>query len=358
MVEREVPRTLSRPTAGRSRPRTVYFCGDQSPYGRAHLGPILESFDVVAVVTATPARWARFREALSGLPHVPPSGLRAGLAWLRRIWRKRRAGYIDVPAIVRASRAARFETFDVNSEQWLDEMRALSPDLILSAGYPQIFGAELLDMARIGAINFHPSLLPRFRGAHPHFWAIATGAATTGITAHFMTPRIDDGDVVAQIEFPIGGMTYSQVYRRIVEETPKLVREVADFCATPGGPGKPQDPARATFFRNDRDIHRRIFWRIHHAEQIHNLCRTERAFCFFRGQQLVPLATSVVPGNRNLTNGVAVESGTVVDMASGGIVVKAIEHCLVVREVQLGRKRLPADKWSKCARLKIGERLD
>ena len=99
-----------------------------------------------------------------------------------------------------------------------------------------------------------------------------------------MTPRIDDGDVIAQIEFPIRDLTYSQVYRRIVEETPGLVREVAAFFADPRPAARPQDPAQATFFRNDRDIHRRIFWRLHPAEQIRNLCRTERAFCFFRGR--------------------------------------------------------------------------
>ena len=57
------------------KPRTIYFCGDQSPYGRAHLRPVLDAFDVVGVVTATPARWATFREALSGPPHPPPRAL-------------------------------------------------------------------------------------------------------------------------------------------------------------------------------------------------------------------------------------------------------------------------------------------
>jgi methionyl-tRNA formyltransferase len=353
----EIPRTLSSPTAAPSRPRTVFFCGDQSPYGRAHLRPIIESFDVVGVVTATPARWAKFREVLSGVPHEPPSGLRAGLDRLRRARRKRRPGYIDVPAIVRASKAPRLESFDVNSGQSLDQIRALSPDLILSAAYPQIFGAELLGIAPLGAINFHPSLLPRFRGAHPHFWAVATGAATTGITAHFMTPRIDDGDVIAQIEFPIGDLTYSQVYHRIVQETPTLVREVAEFCATPVRSGRPQNPAQATFFRNDRDIHRRIFWRMHRAEHIRNLCRTEQAFCFFQGQKLIPLHTSVEPGNRNLTNGVDVESGTIVDVADGTVVVKANDGCVVVRKVRLGGKELSCDRWARRNRLKIGEQL-
>ena len=340
--------------------RTVFFCGDQSPYGRAHLRAVLEHFDVAAVVIGTPVRWAVFREALSGTPATSANAsARARMAsgW-RRMARRRTPGYIDVPQIVRDAGVPLHSVFDVNAPDFLGALGKSGAELFLSAAYPQIFSTGLLAIPPRGAVNFHPSLLPKFRGAHPHFWAIATGAATSGISAHFMTPRIDDGDLIEQIEFPIADLTYSQLYARINQETPALVRKVADFLADPNAKARPQDAAHATEFRNDRDVHRRIFWQLHSAAQVRNLCRTERAFCFLRGEPLTPLAASVSPTNRNLTNGVVVEAGTVVDLpADGGVVVRASDGCVAFGEVVADGRRLPAGEWARRRRLHVGEIL-
>jgi methionyl-tRNA formyltransferase len=342
--------------------RTVFFCGDQSPYGRAHLRPVLEHFDVVAVVIGTPQRWAIFREALSGVP--APTNAASLAARLAKRWRRatqrRRPDFVDVPGIARAAGVPIHDVFDVNDATFLGRLRALHPDVFVSAAYPQIFSPGLLAVAARGAVNFHPSLLPKFRGAHPHFWAIATGAATSGITSHYMTPRIDDGDVIAQAEFPIADLTYSRLYAKIVAETPALVRQTAAFLADGAAKPRPQDASQATQFRNDRDVHRRIFWRKHTAEQVRNLCRTERAFCFFRGEPLTPLDARVSPGNRNLTNGVAVDAGTVVDLPpDGGVVVHALGGCVTFHEVACARgTRQPADRWARRHRLHVGEMLN
>ena len=338
--------------------RTVLFCGDQSPYGRAHLRPVLEQFDVAAVVVATGPRWSIFREALSGVP-TPANGAslrtRLSSSWRRRVAR-RTPGYIDVPGIARAAGVPLLETFDVNDAAFLEELRGLRPDVFVSAAYPQIFASALLSVPPRGAVNFHPSLLPRFRGAHPHFWAIATGAATSGITAHFMTPRIDDGDVIEQTGFPIIDLTYSQLYAKIVAETPELVRRVAALLADPSATPRPQDASQVTQFRNDRDVHRRIFWRVHSAEHVRNLCRTEKAFCFLRGQPVTPLGATVSKANRNLTNGVVVEGGTVVDLPpDGGVAVWAGDGCVTFREVLVGGRRRPAEQWARLCKLRVGE---
>ena len=340
--------------------RTVFFCGDGSPYGRAHLRPVLEHFDVAAVVVATPRRWAMFREALSGVPARaarPPFGPRLTSPW-RRLARRRKADYIDVSAIVRAAGVPLHEVFDANEPTVLERLAALRPDVFVSAAYPQIFSSPLLAIPPRGAVNFHPSLLPKFRGAHPHFWAIATGAATSGITAHFMTPRLDDGDIIDQTAFPILDLTYSELYAKLVSETPGLVRQSAAFLADPAATPRRQDESEATTYRNDRDVHRRIFWRTHSAEQVRNLCRTEKAFCFLRGQPVTPLSATVSPTNRNLTNGVAVEPGTVVDLPpDGGVVVRATDGCVTFRNVLFRGRLQPAERWARRLRLHVGEIL-
>src|SRR5688572_19295167 len=137
--------------------RTVFFCGDQSPYGRAHLRPVLEHFDVVAVVIGTPQRWAVFREALSGVPAAAAGGgsLRARLAqgW-KRATQRRGGTYIDVPAIVRAAGVRLHSVFDANDPGSLERLRQLQPELVISAAYPQIFSPALLAVPPRGAVNF------------------------------------------------------------------------------------------------------------------------------------------------------------------------------------------------------------
>jgi methionyl-tRNA formyltransferase len=276
---------------------------------------------------------------------------------VRRALRRRKADYIDVPAITRAASVPLIETFDVNERGFLGRLRGLGADLFVSAAYPQIFGAELLAIPGRGAVNFHPSLLPKFRGAHPHFWAIATGASTSGLTAHYMTPSLDDGDVIAQTEFPIAALTYSQLYARIVAETPALVARVAAFMDDPSGKATPQDHSQATQFRNDREIHRRIFWRMHSADEVRNLCRTEKAFCYFRdGRRLTLRDATVTASNRNLTNGVRAEPGAVVDVTPDGtLVLAAREACVAVATIDSAGRRWPAGTWARRCRLGVGE---
>jgi methionyl-tRNA formyltransferase len=87
---------------------------------------------------------------------------------------------------------------DVNSTEFLDALRALDPDLVISVSCPQIFGKELLELPRRGCINVHSALLPRYRGVMPTFWVLANGEHTTGVTVHRMTAGIDDGDLLVQ----------------------------------------------------------------------------------------------------------------------------------------------------------------
>lgn len=87
---------------------------------------------------------------------------------------------------------------DVNSIEFLDALRALDPDLVISVSCPQIFGKELLEVPRLGCINVHSALLPHYRGVLPTFWVLANGEHTTGVTVHRMTSGIDGGEILLQ----------------------------------------------------------------------------------------------------------------------------------------------------------------
>jgi len=92
---------------------------------------------------------------------------------------------------------------DPNSSDFINVLRAMSPDLYVLSAYGYILSKQLLGLPRLGGINIHPSLLPRYRGAAPIQRAIMGGEEKTGVTIFFMDERIDHGDMIAQQEIAI-----------------------------------------------------------------------------------------------------------------------------------------------------------
>lgn len=91
---------------------------------------------------------------------------------------------------------------DLRRPAFLDRMRQLKPDYILTVLFGHILKKELLDIPTFGGINMHPSLLPHYQGAGGSSWSIMEGTPH-GVTVHFMDEGIDTGDIIAQKEIPI-----------------------------------------------------------------------------------------------------------------------------------------------------------
>jgi len=345
--------------------KTLLLCGHHSRYGLAHLRPILASpeFDVRLIVLASDWRWGQFRAATApDAMFVESMSLREKLK--RRASRLRalfRPQHLPTTAkqVTRIAPGIPVKVVDdVNDGSVLRELAAAGAEVLLSTAFPQIFSRELIELASDVSMNFHPSALPRCRGAHPHFWSIASGEKIGGVTAHLLTEQLDAGDIVAQRTFRIDHLNYSQLYDRIVAETPSLVRDVAAFVTAEQRRMIPQDDSRATLFRNERIVHRRIFWRQQKAEQIENLSRTGVAFCFFQGAHQVTIADArAVEENRNLHGHVHVEPGTIVDMSSGAIVVKSIDQCVEIREVRENGRAMRLPRWINRHRVTIGHQF-
>jgi glycosyltransferase involved in cell wall biosynthesis/folate-dependent phosphoribosylglycinamide formyltransferase PurN len=95
------------------------------------------------------------------------------------------------------------EVANVNSPEFIHDLRALSPDVILSVATPQIFKQQLLNVPKWGCVNIHSAKLPKYRGMMPNFWAMYHGDPTAGITVHLMDAQIDRGKIILQGEIPI-----------------------------------------------------------------------------------------------------------------------------------------------------------
>jgi methionyl-tRNA formyltransferase len=114
-----------------------------------------------------------------------------------------------------------------------------------------------------------------------------------------MTAELDQGDVVAAKPVPILETdVYRDVYDKLVQLVPDLFDGFVDFLRDTNARSKPQDPAQASYFRNDRAIHRRISWLQLAAEEVHNLVRAcdSRAFFFAEDREIRVLRTSWSPG--------------------------------------------------------------
>jgi methionyl-tRNA formyltransferase len=109
----------------------------------------------------------------------------------------------SVKGLARAQGVPVLTPEDVNDPAFLDGLRQLTPDLVVSVSCPQVFNSELLELPALGCINVHSSLLPRYRGMLPTFWVLAEGESGTGVTVHYMSTGIDEGGIVAQREIPI-----------------------------------------------------------------------------------------------------------------------------------------------------------
>ncbi len=161
----------------------------------------------------------------------------------------------------------------VNAPEEAAALTALRPDLVVVAAYGQLLKPHLLALAPMGAINVHPSLLPRYRGAAPIQWAIANGDTETGVTVQFMVERMDAGDIILVERAPVlPDDTAGSLEPRLARLGAELLDRVLDLFQRPPVPRTPQDEGQATYARKLTREDGRLDWRLP-AASLHNRIR-------------------------------------------------------------------------------------
>jgi len=231
-----------------------------------------------------------------------------------------------------------------------------APPAMVVVGYGQIIPQAIIDLAPLGIINVHASLLPELRGAAPIQWSIARGYRTTGVTTMRIDAGLDTGDIVLQWETPIGpDETAPELSLRLAAAgADLLVQTLADLCAGTAHP-RPQDNALSTYAPILTKDAGRIDW-THPAQQIHDLIRGFQpwpgAHTSFRGQSLHLWRSRLSPERKpDLPPGALINAQGVFAVAGDGAVLELLE-------VQLeGRKKMPADVFANGHRLTRNDRL-
>jgi methionyl-tRNA formyltransferase len=128
------------------------------------------------------------------------------------------------------------------------EVARFRPDVIVVATFPKIISVEILAAARLGALNMHMSLLPRHRGPDPLFWTYWQDDREAGMTIHWMSGRVDAGDIVAsQAMLLERGLRSREAYMRLTAIGVELLTGVLGQIVDGRPPRKPQNDALATY---------------------------------------------------------------------------------------------------------------
>ena len=130
----------------------------------------------------------------------------------------------------------------------IDDLRALAPDLCVTAAFGQILSQEVLDIPPLGNINVHASLLPRHRGSAPIAWAIMEGDPVAGVTTMMMDKGIDTGDMLLKADTPIRpGETCGELTARLSEIGAALLLDTLRALENGTLTRIPQDESRMTY---------------------------------------------------------------------------------------------------------------
>ena len=143
----------------------------------------------------------------------------------------------------------------------IENVRDLTPDVIVVMAYGQILPRDVLELPRLACLNLHASLLPRWRGAAPIQAAIAAGDRETGITAMYMDEGLDTGDVLLQRNLEIlPNDTGGSLHDRLAQIAPEALLESLRLVATGSAPRIAQDNALATHAPKLKREHGLIDW--------------------------------------------------------------------------------------------------
>jgi methionyl-tRNA formyltransferase len=222
----------------------------------------------------------------------------------------------------------------LRDESLIGTIFALQPDVMVVAAYGLMVPQAVLDIPRLGAINIHASLLPRWRGAAPIQRAILAGDATTGITIMQMDAGLDTGAILQQeIVVVAANDTAQSLHDKLAVLGGRLIVETISRPPV----GYPQDAANATYAHKIDKRQARIAW----AENAVELERKVRALNPHPGAAATIGAVDVKVWRARVEPGIAGPPGTVCDSDASGIVVACGRDGLRILELQrAGGKRL------------------
>lgn len=276
-----------------------------------------EGFNIIAVVTQ-PDRPVGRKRVLTH-PPVKEEALRLGLPILQ-------------PEKLRAS-------------EELSEIIQMKPDLIVTAAYGQILPKELLESPRLGCINVHASLLPKYRGGAPIHQAVIDGESETGVTIMYMVEKLDAGDIISQTTVPITDEDNTGIlFEKLSSAGTELLKATLPSIIDGTNERIPQDERFVSFASNISREQEKIDWTKSGTDifnQIRGLYPWPGAYSVFQEENVKiwtadksDITTDAIPG-------------TIIKIMKDRLIIKTgDEISIAVTELQpAGKKRLSTEEF-------------
>lgn len=238
------------------------------------------------------------------------------------------------------------------NEEFFNRLKEYNPDLIVVAAYGRLLPADIINMPRLGCINIHASLLPRWRGAAPIQRAIMAGDEETGITLMYMAEGLDTGDMIAKKSVKIGKKTQAELHDELAVLGGELLSEQLPNLASGNIVREKQDDSKSVYasmiFKKDGEID---FSK--QPEEIECLIRGldpwPGAYSFYNGQMIKIWSAEAVDKTADKAD------GTILSATDKGIEIAAGGKVLAVKVIQMpGKKRVKVEDFLKGNRLEEG----
>jgi len=239
-----------------------------------------------------------------------------------------------------------------NNEEFIQKIRSLNPDVICVVAYGKILPKEILDIPRLGCINVHGSLLPKYRGAAPIQWAVLNGDKTTGITTMYMDVGMDTGDMILKQEVEIGeDETTGDLWGRLSKIGGELLVETLKQIEKGIAPREKQGEEFSHAPMLDKEM-AKIDWKTKTAQEIKNLVRGLNpimgAYTFLNGKKIKIWKVAIATEDKiTVENMDFLKNGTVIlSNPKDGLFIKTKEGILKVLEIQgENAKRMPIEDF-------------
>ena len=191
----------------------------------------------------------------------------------------------------------------IEKKKFKNILREYNIDLGVVATFGKIIPKEVIESIPLGIINLHSSLLPKYRGANPIFWAIRNGEKEFGITVHYLNERIDEGDIILQKKIPIEDCYTIVDCRKIFfKKGVGLLKKVISMFNGGRVEALPQDNDKATYYPPAKYEYRTIHIEEHSYTEIRNIIRAsmDRGGAIFwdNSKRLLVKSISEVPPKR------------------------------------------------------------
>ncbi len=239
-----------------------------------------------------------------------------------------------------------YQPVKARDEEFVNILKELNPDLIVVVAFGQILPKSILDIPKLGCINVHVSLLPKYRGAAPINWVIINGEKKTGVTTMYMDEGLDTGDMILTSEFDLDDeITAGELHDKMAVIGAQTLKETIDLIEKGEAPRIPQNHDEFTYAPIMNKSLGNINWN-KPAKEIHNLVRGVNpwpsAYTTYNDATMKIWKTEVLNENSDK------EPGTILSVDKEGIKVSTNDNVVLVKEIQMpGKRRVLVSEYIK-----------